>query len=49
MLLTSLGKLYLGLGHDVGQFVSATMSSLPQVLAMFFKLVWSADSVASAE
>jgi len=39
MLFRSLGKAYAGEGHEVGQLVSATTSSLPQVLAMLVKLV----------
>lgn len=35
----SLGKAYAGEGHEVGQLVSATTSSLPHVLAMLVKVV----------
>ena len=47
MFFRSLGKAYLGEGHEVGQFVSATTISLPHVLAMFVKLVLRLDSVAA--
>ena len=47
MLLASLGKAYLGDGHDVGQSVSATTIPLPQVLAMFVKLDFNEAKVAA--
>ena len=46
MLFVSLGNWYLGDGHDVGQFVSTTSSSLPHALAMLARLLFKAASVA---
>lgn len=47
MLVRSLGKVYAGEGHEVGQLVSATTSSFPHVLAMLVKAVLRLARVAS--
>lgn len=46
ILVRSLGKTYAGEGHEVGQLVSATTISLPQVLAMLVKVVFKFAKVA---